>query len=77
MLLYQIINILDASNPSKKLIKVSDSICADTFFLYFLDASIYSISKKITKTSHPRYVPESPCCSPSSGPYLPWQPPAH
>ena len=31
MLLYQIINILDASNPSRKLIKVSDSICADTY----------------------------------------------
>ena len=29
MLLYQIINILDASNPSRKLIKDSDSIFAD------------------------------------------------
>ena len=50
--------------PSWELSKVSDSMFTDTdTFLYFLDTSIY-VTTRSSKTSHPRYVPGSPCCSP-------------
>ena len=75
--MYQIINISDASYPSRKLIKDSDSIFAATYILVLPGCNQFTLYP-----IHPKLLTldmslKAPAAAPRAAPYLPWQHPAH